>query len=249
MVVQHNGKNGNNSTIERCQESVKNYKLVARPKNPDQVLERAFSKEGTAGYNLVFRNCEHFCNWCITGKNISTQIMRHSARVAGQQLLRGSTVAGTAIVASELSWEAMQNIRSYLKKEITGKQCARGILNASLSVGGGVAGAAMGAAAGKVVAGKVGSVVGAVVGGALGQHVSTRAADKLTKTILLQNRDDAIVKAYDIIQVEPNATNDEVNSAYRRLALERHPDRGGNQDKFVELSTAIEIIRVSRDME
>ena len=252
MVIQHNGKNGNNSTIERCQENVEKFRLVVRPKNPSQVLERAYSREGSAGYNLLFRNCEHFCNWCITGKPISTQIMRHSTRMGGKQVVASaSPVLGNAIVASELSWEAVQNIRSYLRGEISAKSCAKAVLNAGMGVGGGLAGAAAGATAGRLVGGgRVGGLVGAVVGGVVGQHLSGRMADQLTRRLLVESRDEAVVEAYHILQVEPNATNDEINTAYRHLALEKHPDRPtGSKQGFVELHTAIEIVRVARNME
>jgi curved DNA-binding protein CbpA len=33
-------------------------------------------------------------------------------------------------------------------------------------------------------------------------------------------------------------TRDAVESAFRRLAVERHPDRGGNADQMAELNNA-----------
>ncbi|MFP4008051.1 MAG: lecithin retinol acyltransferase family protein [Spirulinaceae cyanobacterium] len=38
------------------------------------VVERAINKLGKSGYDLFFNNCEHFCNWCKSGKKKSSQI-------------------------------------------------------------------------------------------------------------------------------------------------------------------------------
>lgn len=40
---------------------------------PDEVIRRAIWRLGDQGYGLIFNNCEHFANWCKTGKRISKQ--------------------------------------------------------------------------------------------------------------------------------------------------------------------------------
>ena len=37
-------------------------------------LRRAISRIGEKRYNLLFNNCEHFANWCKTGKHRSSQM-------------------------------------------------------------------------------------------------------------------------------------------------------------------------------
>lgn len=37
-------------------------------------LRRAMSRIGEQSYNLLFNNCEHFANWCKTGRHHSNQI-------------------------------------------------------------------------------------------------------------------------------------------------------------------------------
>ena len=45
---------------------------------PQQVVARAvaLASEETTGYNLAFRNCEHFARFCMTGASCSGQVQR-----------------------------------------------------------------------------------------------------------------------------------------------------------------------------
>lgn len=56
-----------------------------------QSLERARSMLGCDDYDVAFKNCEHFVNWCITGEERSTQVRRAAAMALG-----GLGVAATA---------------------------------------------------------------------------------------------------------------------------------------------------------
>lgn len=47
---------------------------------------------------------------------------------------------------------------------------------------------------------------------------------------------------YQILGVSKDASADEIKRAYRRLALEHHPDKGGDQEKFKELSEAYDVL-------
>jgi DnaJ family protein A protein 2 len=49
-------------------------------------------------------------------------------------------------------------------------------------------------------------------------------------------------KFYNILGVSQNATADEIRKAYRKLALQHHPDRGGDKEKFQELNLANETL-------
>ena len=66
-----------------------------------------------------------------------------------------------------------------------------------------------------------------------------------------------INSAYDILEITPDATNEEVKKAYRRLAIEYHPDkvahlgediRKSATEKFQTLSAAYEEIKKQRGM-
>jgi DnaJ-class molecular chaperone len=47
---------------------------------------------------------------------------------------------------------------------------------------------------------------------------------------------------YSVLGVNKNAETNEIRSAYKQLAREHHPDKGGNPEKFKELSQAHEIL-------
>lgn len=44
------------------------------------------------------------------------------------------------------------------------------------------------------------------------------------------------IDSYSALGLTVNATLDDVKSCYRKLSLQNHPDRGGNHDKFIELT-------------
>lgn len=48
---------------------------------PDVVVQRATSRLGEARYDLFFNNCEHFANWCTTGRSESLQLSTFGFRL------------------------------------------------------------------------------------------------------------------------------------------------------------------------
>jgi molecular chaperone DnaJ len=47
---------------------------------------------------------------------------------------------------------------------------------------------------------------------------------------------------YDILGVQKNASQDEIKKAFRKKAVEHHPDKGGDENKFKEVSEAYEVL-------
>lgn len=49
-------------------------------------------------------------------------------------------------------------------------------------------------------------------------------------------------KYYKLLKVEKDASTSEIKKAYRKLALQHHPDRGGDEETFKEICTAFEVL-------
>jgi molecular chaperone DnaJ len=48
---------------------------------------------------------------------------------------------------------------------------------------------------------------------------------------------------YEVLGVKKDASTDEIKKAFRRAAVEHHPDRGGDEAKFKELNEAYEVLK------
>lgn len=48
---------------------------------------------------------------------------------------------------------------------------------------------------------------------------------------------------HEILGVKRGATQDEIKKAYRKMAHKHHPDKGGDPEKFKEISKAYEVLK------
>src|SRR6185437_8165104 len=50
---------------------------------------------------------------------------------------------------------------------------------------------------------------------------------------------------YEVLGVGKTASADEIKKAFRRAAVQHHPDRGGDETKFKEINEAYEVLKDS----
>ncbi|KAH0479976.1 MAG: uncharacterized protein KVP18_003262 [Porospora cf. gigantea A] len=56
-------------------------------------------------------------------------------------------------------------------------------------------------------------------------------------------------KFYNVLGVDKDCTESEIKKAYRKLAIRHHPDKGGDPEKFKEISRAYEVLSDSEKRE
>ncbi len=88
-------------------------------------------------------------------------------------------------------------------------------------------------------------------------HMGLSMADLESMFHLSQSSATSLEEAYKVLGVSPSATDDEVRRAYRKLALEHHPDRvaalgedvrKAAEVKFQQINAAKELIFKSRGL-
>lgn len=82
--------------------------------NPDEIAERAASRIGQRGYNVINHNCENFARWCVVGDSKSFQVQGYVIGLAGAifSLLFGGGLLGSALtaVAAQRAWDSGRNV-------------------------------------------------------------------------------------------------------------------------------------------
>lgn len=48
---------------------------------------------------------------------------------------------------------------------------------------------------------------------------------------------------YTVLGVKPTATSEEIKTAYRKLAIQHHPDQGGDAEKFKQVTEAYDVLK------
>ncbi len=150
------------------------------------------------------------------------------------------------LLAVFLTYDIWNNVKQWWNGQITGEQCAKNIINSFAGVAGGVAGGYVGAKVGSCIAPGVGTVFGAVVGGVVGSALSSSLSQWLTEYFFKLPKDEALEDAYKFLKLNSDASVDEINESFRRLANEYNPNKEGNKDNFEKLQYYMSIIKLHK---
>ena len=239
----------NRAGIIREKVELDGYKLECRPSNGRDAVARAVEKAEAQErqpnrYNFFFNNCEKFCRYCIYGEwSTSKQVTQFAARSVGIIVGKAPSLAAT-----ELCLQTCKHIRAWYRGELGGEQAFGLIMKDASSVGAGLAGTGSGAYVGFLLGGPIGAVVGAVVGGYAGQVVGTRLSRWMLNLLVGSEGGSSpevgLHKAFEFMGLNPStATIRTVNKRYRKMALQMHPDKGGDPEDWAMLQVCMEIIR------
>ncbi len=75
----------------------------ARRLDPEVAVERALGRLGEDRYHLLFRNCEHFATWAVTGQRRSSQVRRYALALGTVSLAAVALVVAPRLPARSLS--------------------------------------------------------------------------------------------------------------------------------------------------
>lgn len=155
----------------------------------DEIVDRALDRVGEDDYNLVFNNCEHFANWCITGQAKSYQVREVAIETTALAAVAALALhhAQTAVRVGSVAFSAVR------------------ALTAASAVGGGVAASAgAGATATATTAGAVSGAAAATGLAAVAVPVAAAAATVavgvgLYKVLSDDEVRDSISEAFDSV--------------------------------------------------
>lgn len=173
--------------------------------------------------------------------------LRQSLKVGliSTRVLPGNLV-GVTLAAVYLTREIYHNMTRWWNGEISGARCAKNVIDSFAGVAAGFGGGYLGATIGNFVAPGIGGAVGAVLGGVASASMATTLSDWINQKIFNLPRDEALENAYRFLELTCNASNDQINSSYRRLALEYHPDKGGSYEQWHKLQLSMGLVKISR---
>ena len=160
-------------------------------------------------------------------------------------IVTGNSVCRVALISISLTGFVINNIHRWWQNEITGKECAKNIVDNGFSHLAGMGGAAAGAAAGSFL-GIPGILIGGAFGGAVGILAASSAIDRITQWFFGSPKEVALQNAYRFLQVDSKSSNDQINHRFKELALKYHPDKGGRREDWDQLQLSMGIIREAR---
>ncbi|CAB4040604.1 Hypothetical predicted protein, partial [Paramuricea clavata] len=223
--------------IEKCQKPDPNQ-FDAISKSAFSGLARAWSIIPTDSKVSLMNSIRE-----IVSKSGMTQVENVLA-VADHEM--GGTTAMVDQPAFHIRYDVRVNIKLWWKSKISGERCIKNVLDLTVTIAG-MAGGAAGVYIGSAIAGPLGGLVGGFAGGWLSAAGMRYVSDWMTQNLFGLPKQKALENAYRYLGAETTASNAEVNTAFRKLALKHHPDRGGNEENFLTLQLNMAVIKEARE--
>ena len=229
--------------------------LYAEMQNPSTatVIERYQGLDVTplkySSWAKAFSLSNLACMWDTLPAEYKTAVVdtiRNLAVSAGTIALRYPvTIATVGLAGVQLGYQVYQHIKRWWKGELAGEWCAKYVIDDTAATVVGTTGAVSGVALGSLV-GPWGAAIGCVLGALVTGLAANALIERITKHIFGLPNSEAASKAYQYLEVPTGASNSEVNSAYHKLCLKHHPDKGGDKEEFFVLQLHMSIIRQDR---
>ncbi len=198
----------------------------------------------TGAWALVSRLAEAVIVQTITRLIIYRRALLCVDDLVGLAKQRSGAVVMVILSAVYLTYQALINLRQWWSGEISGARCAKNIIDSLGGVAAGVGGV-VGAVIGSIVAGPISMLVGGIIGSLVGSRLANILLNRLKQKIFGVPKT-LKEKAYAYLGVPMTASDSEVNTAYRRLCLKHHPDKGGRAKEFLVVQAYMDVIRAAR---
>ena len=207
--------------------------------DPATIIIRAESSLGLQGYNLIYRNCEHFATWCKTGQADSAQVnsvARQLKSVAGKMAAKQSASWGVKLASRSLGkaatpWLLAADAAQIGTEIVLNK---RGASPEEAEQTGRKVGLAASVGIGALAAGPIGAGVGLAawaIGEAAGEVVSNKAEEPDAETTSVEIVDDKPAVEYK-------------DSKYKTAGIEANPAASA-QTSALEKKASDELLPLS----
>ena len=152
--------------------------------------------------------------------------------------------AGVVLTVGMLGYDFYYNVRDYYSGKIDGYTCAQNLTASCCSVAAGIGGGAA-ACALCAGAGPWGLAFAGVAGGILASGLSEVGVRAIFEGFFGSDRDRAVGRAYETLGLKKGSTPEEIRHVYLQRAKKTHPDKGGDEQEFIKINSAYELIRAS----
>ena len=144
-------------------------------------------------------------------------------------------------------YDILQNRKRFEKHEISGVRCIKNIIDSFLELGPGVAGGFGGEVFSSSVAptgiAGMGTLVGGVGGGTAMTFLTGTLSDRITQWIFNLPKDEALENAFCILKLPCNASNNEINMSFIRLAHQCWTPNPSASSDWVKLKQSMNVIK------